>query len=375
MVGGLSGGIGVMLTIAAVYFQWVAKNPKAALWIAAAIAFFIAGYRAWLKEHRKLEALQNKTSRSDFVTEKLKRLIDDYQRLNVPFEITQDPVAEAHQLSEHLDYCTRGMSFLERYFDKRDLAVYEEIAPQELKIAEMRDTLEDVHRRLVEGEIEIKPYVKSEALAVSRISVESSPAYLALKEKYTTATSQTEAAELKLRELTRHKLFLEVDTKGHMNGKGFRQSGVSLFMGLYDIAPPTAPNPETVRRYIINATLYVRLDNRDGAAVSRVNEITVTLKTKNHGDQIFRVQAYDLFNKTIGPAVKTDYYQLDCEGDYDRPILDALGEECFLRLSLDAPNQDLYCVDLNVDWAKARYTAKEVPCTIRAEGICVNAEI
>jgi heme O synthase-like polyprenyltransferase len=52
----MSGGLGVILAFFAAYFEWVQRNGKVALWIAAAIAFFVASYRLWLKKHRELDA-------------------------------------------------------------------------------------------------------------------------------------------------------------------------------------------------------------------------------------------------------------------------------------------------------------------------------
>jgi hypothetical protein len=109
----MSGGIGVILAFAAAYFEWVAKNGKTALWIAAAVAFFISGYRAWLRERRKLETEQNKNSRRDFVIEQLKELINDHKRLDIIVDANHANVVNmaVHLIGTQIDHVIRAQKF------------------------------------------------------------------------------------------------------------------------------------------------------------------------------------------------------------------------------------------------------------------------
>src|SRR5688500_15525348 len=70
----MSGILGIMLAFLAAYLQWVVVNGRAALWICAAIAFFLAGYRVWRKERHHFEELKAKQETQVLVFEIDQRL-------------------------------------------------------------------------------------------------------------------------------------------------------------------------------------------------------------------------------------------------------------------------------------------------------------
>jgi hypothetical protein len=168
----MSGGIGVVLAFAAAYFEWVARNGKTALWVAAAVAFFIAGYRAWLQERRKLEAERNQNSRRDFVTDQLKDLINDHKRIDIVLDTSDANVVNmaVHLIGTQIDHSVRAQKLLERYIDIEILAGYEGYPSGTDRslwdFDKIRPVLEDIHRRIVEGEIQIKPFAKPDPSVV-----------------------------------------------------------------------------------------------------------------------------------------------------------------------------------------------------------------
>ena len=174
----MSGGIGVVLAFAAAYFEWVAKNGKTALWVAAAIAFFIAGYRAWLQERRKLETERTKNSRCDFVTEQLKDLINDHKRLDIVLDTSNANVVNTalHLIGTQIDHSVRAQNLLERYIDTAILAGYQGYPSGTDRslwdFDKIRPVLEDIYRRIVEGELQLKPYAKPDPLVVTAKTVQ-----------------------------------------------------------------------------------------------------------------------------------------------------------------------------------------------------------
>jgi hypothetical protein len=54
-VGRISGGGSVVAAFAALYFKWVAENPKPSLWIVAGVSFFIASFWVWYKDRPRLQ--------------------------------------------------------------------------------------------------------------------------------------------------------------------------------------------------------------------------------------------------------------------------------------------------------------------------------
>jgi hypothetical protein len=66
------------------------------------------------------------------------------------------------------------------------------------------------------------------------------------------------------------------------------------------------------------------------------------------------------------------YYDLTCDATLEVETVEQLGATSYLRVTLQAINQELYCVDLSVDWDKAR-EGEEVFFSIKRKGDCAES--
>jgi hypothetical protein len=121
-------------------------------WIRSPSAFHKAATAELRNKTKELESITNHDSRRAFVIERLKELLKDHKQL----EASEDPLQQSsivilHEMEAQIEHVQRARKFLERYISSEHLAGYP------WNFGYIRTVLEDIHQRLVDGEIEIKP--------------------------------------------------------------------------------------------------------------------------------------------------------------------------------------------------------------------------
>lgn len=173
-----------------------------------------------------------------------------------------------------------------------------------------------------------------------------------------------------------HKLLLEVDVALGMDGWKPRQSSLVLFRDKGVFSPP-GMELVLIDRYELKAGLRIRFDNRDSSP-QRERSVSVVLRTGTDSQRL-HVAAYEdgryvnsLSDIRVQGGDVSPYYNLTCDATLELETVAQLGSSSYLRVTLEAINQDLYCVDLSVDWNKAR-EGKEVFFAIQRKGDCAES--
>lgn len=194
-----------------------------------------------------------------------------------------------------------------------------------------------------------------------------------LQQQHETLRNEKESLASKLEELERHKLLLDVDLNLRMEGLECRKSSLILFREKGVFNPPGI-EPVLIDRYELRVGLRIRFDNRSSSP-QREQSVSVILLTDTDSHQL-HIAAYEdghyiqtLSDVHVQGGGVSPYYDLTCDTNLNPETVDQLTSDSYLRVTLDAINQDPYCVDLGVDWQKAR-DGKEVFFAERRKGSC-----
>ena len=126
-------------------------------WIRSPSAFYRAAVAEIGNKDKELEEIKNKNReiRRSFVIEQLKDLISEYREIDVYPDLSQPVEKHVHDLSKIIDHSLRLQKLVERYIAPEHLAVYpgtDHLWHQQ----HIRQVMDDLLLRLVDGEIDIK---------------------------------------------------------------------------------------------------------------------------------------------------------------------------------------------------------------------------
>ena len=191
-------------------------------------------------------------------------------------------------------------------------------------------------------------------------------------------TSERDSLKSQLEELTKYKLFLLIDFERRPDPRDHWETVESTASVYLD--------HDVVNTFVLKAELIVLLENRGHDKVtirkawaqllrmtSRGREKEIPLKRKlGLETHPLTMSPSTLDGYTVEPLTRGVPFILNWSCELSERIGERLDQNCFLRISMDAMNQDLFTVDLDVDW-KARATDTAVRVTPRTSAqYCVQ---
>jgi len=168
-----------------------------------------------------------------------------------------------------------------------------------------------------------------------------------------------------------YSVFLQVDPEIHASEVTPLQiqSRVSL------LAWPSEDEYPKINHYMMTANIRFRFDNK-GDKPGRVNDLNAALVIGGLVQPLSIIARSEsgpkvnLVGLQLEPRKWTNYYWLECQQVLHPDMRSGLGDDAYLRLTLEALNQPAYCVELSVDWSRAEGLEQLRTIRMKQEGTC-----